>query len=435
VAPNDASGIADPEFATLNALYWLLAGLADVEPLVLTIDDAHWLDGPSLRLLEFVLPRMEELPAVAVIATRSLDHRGEAAPLGRILADPASRIIRPDPLSPAAVAELACARFGDVPDTAFIEACVDVTAGNPFYLSELLRELALRDVQPRSDAAALVRASGPRRISLTVRFRAATGPDGLALARALAVLGDGARLEQVAALARVERDAAAAAADALTRAAILAPRPGLSFAHPIVRTAVYADLAPRERADAHARAARLLHSSGAAVDRVAAHLMNTDPAGDPTVVELLRTAATAALRQGAPETAARYLRRALAEPPAVAVRPRVLVELGRSEASAAHPNAAATSARRTRWQRIPTRAPKRPRPVRSTCSPRAASTRRSRCSPPPPKSWRTRIRIGRSSSRHSSSRLRCTNLRRPPFTSRESTASRKTSPATRPAPA
>jgi DNA-binding CsgD family transcriptional regulator len=339
--PDEAAPPADPSFSMLNALYWVLAGLSDAEPLLLAVDDAHWLDPPSLRLLDFLLPRIEELHALVVAAARPPQDADEDALLRRVLVDSASQVIRLGPLSRAAVEEFVRARLGEQPHPAFVDACADVTAGNPFYLAELLGELAQRGARPSSSEAADVRTIGPRNIALALRFRAASSSDGIALARALAVLGDGVPLEQAAALAGLERGAAARAADDLTRDATLASGAELAFAHPIVRTAVYDDLGPRERETAHRRAAQLLHSAGAPVGRVAAHLVSTDPAGDSWVVEVLRAAAAAVLAQGAPDAASQYLRRALAEPPDKAIRAELLLELGRAEASALDPAAPA----------------------------------------------------------------------------------------------
>jgi DNA-binding CsgD family transcriptional regulator len=331
----------DPAFAMLNALYWVLAGLADARPLLVTLDDAHWLDLPSLRLLDFLGPRIEELRALAVVAMRPLPDEATGALLGRVLTDPGTRVIRPRPLSRAAITEFVRARLGEEPDHAFIDACAEVTGGNPFYLTELVRELASRGTLPTPAEAAKVRSVGPRSIPLSLRFRGATSDHGMALAQGVAVLGDGAPLEQVAELAGLGRAEAAAAADALVRDSILAPGARLSFAHPIVRTAVYDEIPPHQRAAAHGRAAELLRTWGAPVDRVAAHLIHTDPARDQRLVEVMREAAAAAFAQGAPDTAAQYLRRALTEPPGQASRARVLLELGKAEMATADPDAAA----------------------------------------------------------------------------------------------
>src|SRR5215470_6151662 len=44
----------DTSFAVLHGLYWLAANMAAIRPLVLTVDDAHLADGPSLRWLAYV---------------------------------------------------------------------------------------------------------------------------------------------------------------------------------------------------------------------------------------------------------------------------------------------------------------------------------------------------------------------------------------------
>jgi DNA-binding CsgD family transcriptional regulator len=69
------------------------------------------------------------------------------------------------------------------------------------------------------------------------------------------------------------------------------------------------------------------------------HVLRAEPAGDPSVVDLLRAAATTAYDHGAPDTAALYLHRALEEPPHQVPHAAVLLELGRAEASAADPGA------------------------------------------------------------------------------------------------
>ena len=109
---------------------------------------------------------------------------------------------------------------------------------------------------------------------------------------------------------------------------MLAPGSVLEFAHPIVRTAVYESIPPGERALAHAEAARLLERDGTDAERLALHLLRSEPGGDPRVAALLRAAAAAATGRGDPGAAAACLRRALDEPPPAADRPDLLLELG-----------------------------------------------------------------------------------------------------------
>jgi DNA-binding CsgD family transcriptional regulator len=159
------------------------------------------------------------------------------------------------------------------------------------------------------------------------------------LTRALAVLGGPAPLRHGAALAGLDLADAARLADRLRAADVLAPGSALEFAHPIVRAAVYESIPPGERALAHAAAARLLEGDGAGAERVALHLLHSEPDGSQEVTAMLRAAATAASGRGAPGTAADYLRRALDEPADPGLRPALLLELGLALASDRSPAA------------------------------------------------------------------------------------------------
>ena len=160
-----------------------------------------------------------------------------------------------------------------------------------------------------------------------------------------------------ATLAGLGAEAAAGAADVLAAAEILGSGRPLRFVHPIVRAGIYADIGTAERARAHRAAATLLADAHAPAERVAEHLLPSEPAGDAWVVERLVGAARAAARSGAPELAAVYLRRALAEPPAAPARSALLLELGVAEDNAGEPDAlahmtAATEAATTGHERL-----------------------------------------------------------------------------------
>lgn len=98
----------------------------------------------------------------------------------------------------------------------------------------------------------------------------------------------------------------------------------LQFLHPLVRSAVYEQLAPGARAQAHARAAQLLASDGAQSEQVAIQILACEPAGDAAAVRASRAAAAAALVRGAPDTAVTYLRRAWTEPSVTQIREGLL---------------------------------------------------------------------------------------------------------------
>ncbi len=150
------------------------------------------------------------------------------------------------------------------------------------------------------------------------------------LLRAVAVLGDGARLGDAAELAEIDLAEARALADLLADMALLAPGDGLSFAHPIVREAEYADYGGHERA-AHTRVAEILAARGAPAERIAAQLLAAEPVGDAEQASRLHRVGADALAQGAPDAAAAWLTRALAEPPPPGQLAEVLLDLGIAE--------------------------------------------------------------------------------------------------------
>ena len=323
---------ADSPFPLLHAFYWLTANLAAQRPLLAVVDDLHWADEQSLRWLLYLARRLEELPMLVVVSLRS-GESGSSELLDQLLAEAAVALLRLEPLSEAAVGALVAEAFGEEPDAAFTRACYMVSGGNPFLFAELALALVARGVTPAADAVSAVQVARPGGLqrSIVSRLGRLSAHAG-ALANAVAVLGDDAELRHASALAGLDHAAALSATEELVRAGILGPSMLLSFAHPLVRTAVYSAIAPTPRADDHGRAARLLAADGESTERAASHLMHAHAIGDPDAVVILWTAAAEARERGAPEIAARYLERALREPCPPELRPALLNELGVSEA-------------------------------------------------------------------------------------------------------
>ena len=330
---------SDGAFSMLHGLYWLLNNIADEGPVALFVDDLHWSDTESLRFLDYLAPRLDGL-AVAVIAT-TRPGEGDTAAIARLAAAPETGVVGPRPLSTEATMTLCERRLGADVAPAFAAACREATGGNPFFLEALLREARERGFPTDAGGAERVRGIGPAAVAQAVLLRLEGRPSAArALVHAAAVLGDGAAPAEAARLAELGEPEAAEAADLLAALGILTAAEGLEFAHPIVREAVYSEIGPRERAGAHARAALILAEAAAPDERVAAQVVEADPAGEPDRVELLRRVAAAALVQGAPAAAVAWLRRALVEPPAPDERAAVLLELGSAELRLGAPEAA-----------------------------------------------------------------------------------------------
>jgi DNA-binding CsgD family transcriptional regulator len=336
-AASDSGAVAvgpDPPFAVLHGLYWLCANLAAAGPVCIAVDDAHWADSPSLRFLTFLLPRLEGLSATVLLAARPRESGADAGLLATLTTDPAAEVLRLAPLTTVAIADFLEAGLGRDPEPAFVDACRHATGGTPFLMRELVSALRDEQVEPAASSASHVERIGARTVGRSIVLRLDRLPSHAGrLARAVSILERG-DLQQAARLAELDDQQAASAADLLAAAEILEPGRPLTFAHPIVRAGIYAELSSGQRSHGHREAARLLALAPGANERVAEHLLFSDPASDDWVVQQLVQAARAATRSGAPESAAVYLRRVLVEPPSPEALPGLLLELGMAEASA-----------------------------------------------------------------------------------------------------
>lgn len=330
---------SDASFGILHGLYWVVVGLASKTPLVLCVDDVQWADRPSLRFLVHLARRIAGTSAGLLLGLRTAEPKLRDELLDELRLTEGAAIVRPAPLSEGAVAELVRSELAGGGDEEFCRACHQASAGNPFYLRELLRALGAEAVGATREQVERVGEVWPASIARHVLRRVARVGEGAPeLAGAMAVLGDGGRLRHAAVLAGVED--AGALARALLEMEILAEEEPFRFLHPVVRGAVYGDLTPDRREDLHLRAARLMIGEGGEGDRVAAHLLAVTPARRDWCVEALRSAARQAVDRGAPESAVLYLRRALAESPTAADgRVGVLRELGIAEEHSADPAA------------------------------------------------------------------------------------------------
>jgi DNA-binding CsgD family transcriptional regulator len=335
----DAHGVGEPvepeaQFQRRHGLYWLVANLARDRPVLLAVDDVQWADQPAVGFLHHLAPRVEHLPVLVILGCRP-----ERDSVGALLLEPGVRVLQPGPLTPAEVERWLSDHLEASVETSFAEACHAATGGNPFLIRELLREVQTEAIPPTAAGAEQVRALSPRGVMRAVLVRLAALPPGAsALARAAAILGE-AELPVVGALAGLEREALLEAAGGLVQAGVLESADRVRFVHPLVRSALYEDVIPAERAVLHGRAARLLRDTGADADHVAAQLVLADPVGEPWALEALSAAAGDAAGSGAPEVAARFLERAVVEADDDDQRFELVLALGRAATLAGAPGA------------------------------------------------------------------------------------------------
>ena len=131
-----------------------LVGLAREQPLLVALEDCHWLDPLSHDLLEILGQAVADLPVLIVLAYRPLEL--ERLREARISALDYHVEIALDELQPAELAEMARARLAQLPDAqsrgdlpqAFIDRVTAQAEGNPFYLEELVNFIRYNGIDP-----------------------------------------------------------------------------------------------------------------------------------------------------------------------------------------------------------------------------------------------------------------------------------------------
>src|SRR3954452_476618 len=226
------------ERSLLHGLYWLAANLAEAKPVLLLVDDAGWAGRPSLKGMHYRAQRIEELPLVLLVASRTREPGAAHELHDRLVADPSALVIEPPPLSEQAVENVVRDRLPDA-EPEFCAACAAATEGNPFLVRELLLTLIHSGVEPIAETAADVAQIAPDAVMRAVIDRLSRlRPAARGVASAAAVL-DSAPLRLVPPLAGMQLTEAAASGDQLAAADVLRAGEPVAFVHPLTRSVVY----------------------------------------------------------------------------------------------------------------------------------------------------------------------------------------------------
>ena len=200
-----------PSFSAFHGLYWLCVNLAAGSALALLVDDAHWLDEPSLGWIEYLSRRFEGLSILVALATRPEEV------LGQRLADTAIEIggdvIELRPLSGNAVHALMETTLRQDADARVLRRRFNRSpAATRSWSTSCCARCPKRASRPDAGGARAVLTLGSNRIGRAVLLRLhRLSPAAVALARAIAILGRGASVTVAARLADLD-DATAAQA-------------------------------------------------------------------------------------------------------------------------------------------------------------------------------------------------------------------------------
>jgi DNA-binding SARP family transcriptional activator/tetratricopeptide (TPR) repeat protein len=269
-------------------------------PLLLIVEDAHWADSPSLRIVEYLLHATPSAGLLVAVTARreELDDRHPLLALATAM-HALGRFgeIALDRLDREQTALLAERIAGAPLDTSSLERLYRDSEGNPLFVVEAQKPDA--PVAPRVQAVIAGRLD---RLSQ----RAAT------LAGVAAAIGRAFTADVLAAATALEERTFVAALDELWRRGIVRAQGAnaYDFSHARIRDAAYEALSPPRRRQAHLAIARALEQSTAAPAALALHY---EQAGETTeAVKWYAKAAEAAQWLHAHADAAHALERALA---------------------------------------------------------------------------------------------------------------------------
>ncbi|MFJ4344830.1 AAA family ATPase [Pseudomonas sp. NPDC089401] len=293
------------------------------QPLALFLDDMQWADDASRQLLEQLLAQAPG-NLLLIFARRADTPTGSALPI--VPATVGGTTLELRPLSVSAVTELIGERYHVSPDEALpvAELVHDKTAGNPFFINQILRAM-VEDQLFTFDTQAMrwswcLKAVARHRYSDNVadlmihRLARLPAPqrDVLRIASAAGSRCDDELLRQVLETNPGEP------LKALIGAGFLLPgQKALGFAHERVMEAAYELTPVRERPQLHARIARAMHPAWLngqheALPDIANQLQRACPRGFAAderehYLQLLREAAVRSRDSGAHERTAAYL--------------------------------------------------------------------------------------------------------------------------------
>jgi predicted ATPase len=318
--PARAGGGRDPEGARTQLSFDLaevVAAAAALRPVLVVIDDAHQADVSSLRLLTELAPALRTMPAAVLVTARDGDRDWHGRLDMRTALLRSGDVVSLRPLVAGDIAAVVAGVTGAPAGPGLVRVIAERSAGNPFLVTELARQLAGPGIGQGADPAA-ARAIVPDSVRALAGARVGeltgTARD---VVLAASVLGTRFRRDVLASLAGLEPGELAGALAAGRDAGLLElAEPGEDrFRHDLVRDAIYDSIPVDAREDLHVRAGDVLAGlagRGRDVDdaEIAYHLVRAGTAAAGAAAEYARRAGDRALAALAFEDAVHWYERA-----------------------------------------------------------------------------------------------------------------------------
>ena len=269
---DESLGAGDSEsarFVMLAAACRALADAAAERALLVVLEDLQWADRTSLLLLRHLAGELARSRLLVVATFRETTDAPLAGLLPALLRAADARPIRLTGLSRPDIAQWLRLVEADGDVDALADRLRAGTGGNPLFVRMLVER------GPAALGEGL--REFPELRHLVLAHLSGLGEPVRSLLGAASVLGERIDPPVLAEVTGLSAATVAGMLDSAVGAGVLAAAPdgtGLSFAHALVRDAVYDELSPSRRAALHERAARALERSGrggACAGQIAGH--------------------------------------------------------------------------------------------------------------------------------------------------------------------
>ena len=321
----DDRGTLDPDtarFRLFDATATFLRSVARENALVVTLEDLHAADTPSLLLLEFIARALGG-SRILIVATYRDVEVGRDHPLASTVPELArervTRRVSLGGLRPPDIERFIAESAGVHPSARLVDAVYRETEGNPLFVGEIVR-LLVSEGRLTGDAEAAIKPI-PQGIRDVIARRVGHVSERCNHVLGIAsVLGREFTLDILGELSERQPEELLDILDEATAARLVSETPGvlggLRFSHSLIRDTMYEDLSASRRMRLHRRAGELLErvrkGNPEHLAEIAHHFLAVAPAGDnEKAVQYARAAAEHALRRLAFEEAARLFAMAL----------------------------------------------------------------------------------------------------------------------------
>ena len=290
----------DPRGAAVGVL-GVLSEMALDAPTIVAIDDVQWIDPATARVLTFSARRLSR-ERLGFLLGRPVT--GEPLPLGLHDALPADRLHLVDvgPLGPHEIAVIVRERTGLSLSRPEATRLAELAGGNPFYALEIARAQARGDEGVTGQRLPIPKSLREDLVRSRVGSVSSKTRDMLLLAASMPRPTLDA-LREVTMAASLDTNLQQAIDAGLVEVLGLE----LRFAHPLYRSAIYADASRRRRHETHRRLAEVASDP----EERGRHLALSTDAPNPEVAEDVEAAAALARNRGAPDVAAELLEHAV----------------------------------------------------------------------------------------------------------------------------